>query len=224
LPKRITNPIREGLPSKIYLLAFYHPVSGYQIAKRIYDVEKYPPTAKVMEWLKKLVKNEIIAKTDEGFLSNIKPLVDEIAITLKEEHNVDLNEFEKYVAERFLDFIRIRIVNHERIKKKGYFKRDVDSARELMEQFGNYMMIEQLLSVRDFNLKTKAEFDEKWLQFRQGKVYEKEGIPITDLIPSELRLNFFKLSPLYVMFQKIESGGLTFDLFELWLNQDKIIK
>jgi hypothetical protein len=85
------------------------------------------------------------------------------------------------------------------------------------------MMIMQLLSRRDFNYKTKAQFDEKWLLYKQN-VKEEDSAPITDLIPSELRLNFSKLSPLYGIFQKIASNSLTFDLFEIWLNQDKIRK
>ena len=193
-----------------------------KIAKNIYDVEKYPPTAKVMEWLKQLGKKGIISKTEAGFLSKIEPLANEIALTLKEEHEIELNEFERYVLERFLDRHRIHIVKHELIIKKGYFKRDIDSARELMEQFGSYMMIQQLLSRRDFNINTKAEFDKKWLIYSdQRAMKEEDRAPLTDLIPSELRISFLKLSPLYSMFQKILSYSLTSELFDLWLRSIK---
>ena len=53
MPKKITNPLRSGLPSKIYFLAYSKPISGYQIAKEIYSRD-YPPTSKIYNWTKKL--------------------------------------------------------------------------------------------------------------------------------------------------------------------------
>jgi hypothetical protein len=220
LPKKITNPIREGLPSKIYLLSFGRPISGYAIAKKIYGLEKYPPTAKVMEWLKKLVKEGIISKTEEGYFSNIEPLANEIVRTLKEDNDIELSEFERYILEKFLDLFRFQLPRYDLFTRKGYFKGDRDGARELIEEFGSYMMFQQLLSCRDFNIKTKAEFEQKWAIYQnQSELKEKDRVPITDLAPSELRMNLATLCPFFSTFQRIASDGLTHDLFLLWMRQ-----
>lgn len=223
MPKKITNPIREGLPSKIYLIAFGIPISGYGIAKKIYGVEKYPPTAKVMEWLKKLVKEGIISKTEKGYLSNVEPLANEIALTLKEDHDIDLSEFDRHILKNFLDRFRIQLPRHGLFTQKGDFKGDRDGARELMEDFGSYMLIMQLLSRRDFNLKTKAEFEQKWAIYKdQSELKDEDRVPITDLAPGEFRMTLAKLSPLYRIFFGSTSDGLTHDLLELWMRKDEI--
>ena len=222
MPKKITNPIREGLPSKIYLIAFGIPISGYGIAKKIYGVEKYPPTAKVMEWLKKLIKEGIISKTEKGYLSNIEPLANEITLTLKEDIGIELTEFERYILRKFLGRFRLFLPRYDLFTRTGYFKGERDGARELMEQFGSYMMIQQLLSRRDFDLKTIAEFEQKWAIYKdQSKLNDEDRVPITDLAPSEFRMNLAKLSTFYETFQRIASDGLTHDLFMLWMRQNE---
>jgi len=77
MPKRITNPLRAGLPSKIYFLAYNGPISGYKMAQRIYKRD-YPPTSKIYEWTKKLEKQGFISKTEKGFVSSVDPLLSEM--------------------------------------------------------------------------------------------------------------------------------------------------
>jgi len=219
LPKKIKNPIREGLPSKIYLLAFCSPISGYEIAKNIYSVEKYPPTAKVMEWLKKLVKEGIISKTEAGYLSNIEPLADEIALTLKEDYRIDLSESERFILKKLLEYFRVRLPRTELFTNKGYFRGDRDGARELMEEFGSYMMIDELVSQRDLDSKAEAEFEQKWEQFKNQSKMRTEDVLLTEIAPHSFRIKLSKLCPFYKTFNKIASDGLTHDLFLLWMRQ-----
>ena len=221
MPRRITNLIREGLPSKIYLLAFNGPVSGYEIAKKIYGVEKYPPTAKVMVWLKKLVAEGIVSKTEEGYRSNVEPLVDEIAVALRSDHDVELSDFEKYVLEKTVDYLRFHILNRDFFLHKGYFLRETDAARELMDGLGSYMMLSSLISRKEFKITTTAEFDEKLKKYKdQTGFKEEEMVPLTDVVPRELRDNLSKLSSFYALFQRISRDGLTHDLLLLWMKHE----
>ena len=84
LPKAIENPIVEGQASRIFLEAYSGPISGYQIAKRIYGVEKYPPTSKVYTWLKYFRKCKLITEVEGGVISNAEPVLDEITQVLEE--------------------------------------------------------------------------------------------------------------------------------------------
>lgn len=220
MPKKITNPIREGLPSKIYLLSFGTPISGYEIAKKIYGVEKYPPTAKVMEWIKKLMKEGIITKTEEGYFSSIEPLANEILRTLKEDNDLELSEFERYIMLKFLNLFRFRLPRYDLFKKKGYFQGDRDGASELIGEFGSYMMIQHLLSCREFNIKTISEFEQEWSKYyNQSELKEEDRAPITDLAPGVLRIKLAMLCPFFSTFQRIASDGLTHDIFLLWMRK-----
>ena len=89
MPKRITNPLRAGLPSKIYYLAYSGPITGYEMAKTIYGIKPLaiPPTAKIYEWTKKLKAQRILSETEHGLVSNVEPLLNEIESTLKKKGN-----------------------------------------------------------------------------------------------------------------------------------------
>ena len=56
MPKIIRNPLREGLSSKIYLLAYNGPITGYKIAEKINgkSVGSVPQTAKIYGRAKEL--------------------------------------------------------------------------------------------------------------------------------------------------------------------------
>ena len=54
MPRKIENPLMEGLPAKIYFIAFIDPDSGYKIAEKIYG---YPRTAKIYPLLKQFIES-----------------------------------------------------------------------------------------------------------------------------------------------------------------------
>jgi hypothetical protein len=108
MPKKIENPLTEGLPSKVYLMAFSTPKSRYQIAREIYNIPKgqIPPTAKVSNVVRDLLTDTTYGKkymieTENGVLSNVGPLADEIEIELK-NHNMILTDREKIELTAFL--------------------------------------------------------------------------------------------------------------------------
>ncbi|MDI6820533.1 MAG: hypothetical protein QMC89_06505 [Candidatus Hodarchaeaceae archaeon] len=139
MQKKITNPLRSGLPSKIYLAAYGKPISGYEIARRVYGIApapgklaQIPPTAKVYGWLKKLEKDGLVKKLDEGYLSQAAPLINEIEKTLEVHTAKGLTTLEKKILIKILDSKEFRSCVGNRTNKID-LKEDVDAARELTD-------------------------------------------------------------------------------------------
>lgn len=102
--RSITNPLKEGLPSKIYLTAFSKPISRYGIAKILYSTPQgqVPPTAKVSNVVKDLLlKGYLEEIKGEGVYSKIEPLIIEIEKELQKE-NIILTKEEKVELSAFL--------------------------------------------------------------------------------------------------------------------------
>jgi len=139
VPKRITNPLRAGLPSKIYLAAYGKPTSGYEIAQRVYGITsvlgeraQIPPTAKIYEWLKKLEKAGSVIRTEDGYFSCHTPLLNEIEKMLEVHRAKKLTALEKKILLSILDSREFRSYAGERTSKID-LREDVDAARELTE-------------------------------------------------------------------------------------------
>jgi hypothetical protein len=191
LPKRITNPLREGIPSKIYLLAFNGPVSGYGVAKKVYSVEKYPPTAKIMVWMKQLVKEGAIFKTKEGYISNVEPLINEICRTLF-DRGVELSDLESYMVIKLLGHEAFRnLVEFSYYYQKGFFTREIDAAHEIMEVLGHHALLSSVYdSDGNAKIKTQAEFDALWNESGVSREFTPEEIEESPEIRQ--RINAFK--------------------------------
>lgn len=167
MPKTITNPLREGLPSKIYLIAYNGPVSGYEVAKKIQGLKagEVPQTGKIYGWIKKLKTDGILRETEEGFISSAEPLLNEIARTLKEDHNISLSELERYMTSKILDEEPFRaLVEFSHFYKKDFFKGEVDAAHELMEILGDHVMYMRVFprEMEFPKIKTQSDFDALW--------------------------------------------------------------
>ncbi len=139
MPKKITNPLRSGLPSKIYLTAYGKPTSGYEIAQRVYSITptsgkraQIPPTAKIYGWLKRLEKAGLIKKHEDGYLSQAPPLIKEIEKVLEVHSAKGLTALEKKILLRVVDSKEFRFYAGERMGKINLLE-DVDAARELTE-------------------------------------------------------------------------------------------
>lgn len=90
LGKKIRNYLTEGQPSKIYLMCFVKPQSGYQLAKEIYG---QPTTPKIYGWAKKMLASGHLEKDVYGFRASVKPLLAGLEATIeKNGENVDFHE------------------------------------------------------------------------------------------------------------------------------------
>ena len=81
MPRKITNYLSEGLPSRIYLLCFIAPRSGYQLAL---DTSGKLFTSKIYGWTKKMVEAGVLELDPYGYRAPIKPLVLEVERALKD--------------------------------------------------------------------------------------------------------------------------------------------
>ena len=161
MPKRITNPLRAGLPSKIYYLAYNGPITGYQISKKIYQTKPLgiPPTDKIYEWIKKLKEQGILSKTEVECLSNVEPLLREIESTLKKKYDTDFSSLEKHMTQKILDCREFRTLvglNFESLPQD----QDFDGALEILDLLSFQAMRVFLLDATKFEVKTQKEFDE----------------------------------------------------------------
>jgi len=99
-------PIEKGLASKIYLLAYPEPKSGYEIAKEIYGHDHH----RVRKIIKELAKEGyfMTVEMDEWrtprWFSDASLLVDKI----EENKGVELNDIEKYLLQHVINFMTFR--------------------------------------------------------------------------------------------------------------------
>jgi hypothetical protein len=179
MPKKITNPLREGLPSKIYLLAYGDHLSGYEIARKIYGTRapskfekgEIPPTAKVYGWLEKLEKGTIVSIKKEGkkksVTSNVDPLINEVEKDLK-NHKVELSDDERYALGKVLDSNIFREWIKE-IAEGLYFENDIDAVKTIMSPVSRMALIIEMI-IRKFPptmrklLENPQHFDKKLAQ------------------------------------------------------------
>ena len=190
MPKKITNPIRAGLPSKIYLLAYNGPKSGYEIASKIYKREKYPPTSKIYSWTKKMEGKEL-SKTEKGYISKIDPLLNEIEITLK-NYDIELSDFDKHVLFKILDSPEFRSYVED-ANCNIPLDQDFDSAWVIMSTLG-MLTTGTLMALRSARhmgkkpvpikeAKIVGEFNELWSEIKSKK---GEAIAVKKRIQKEI--------------------------------------
>lgn len=111
MPAKITKPLMEGLPSKIYLCAFPAPKSRYQIAREIYNIPKgqIPPTAKVSNVVRDMLSEKygtkyLIKTPEESILSDVAPLVAEMekelikdAVSAQVQSGKELTDIQSFI-------------------------------------------------------------------------------------------------------------------------------
>jgi hypothetical protein len=120
--KKIENPIRDGLPAKVYLAAFFKPISGYEIARRIFGTRKVRREGWDKEVTKEIItpnKPYAIVKKYKGIfdrikekegnrevlkiLSKIEPLLDEIDLELEKGSKAKLTVKEREILNQFIE-------------------------------------------------------------------------------------------------------------------------
>ena len=142
LPRKITNMLRQGIPSKIYWYAYPEPITGYAIAKKIYrPIRGRPDVGKIYYWAKKMINEEIINLIDKKYQSNPKPLVKEIEEDLQEQKpKISLTENEKkcilgILESRFFKEIISSAIEKE-MRARDHQPRDFDAVREISNILG----------------------------------------------------------------------------------------
>jgi len=176
MPKQIVNPLRAGLPSKIYFLAYSGPKSGYEIASKIYGVEKYPPTSKIYSWIKKMEGKEL-TKTERGYISEVHPLLNEIEVTLKKDHGIELSDLEKRILYRVLDSSEFRSFV-ENANCNVRLDQDIDSAWLIMSTLG-------LLATAHLQMIALTRYFGKKMEFKSEPRTEKEFNDVVEKIKTQ---------------------------------------
>src|SRR5438093_576299 len=106
MPEKIRNYLRQGLPSKIYLLSFIQPQSGYKLAMKIYG---RPTTDKIYKWTKVMEKEGYLEheKKTKKFKAIIQPLATEMGKEL-ESRGSSFNGQETSLLHRLLESTNVR--------------------------------------------------------------------------------------------------------------------
>lgn len=156
MPRRIINPIREGMPSKIYYLLYSKCIHGYKIAKNYYQIYKNPPTSKIYNILHKYPN--CFERTDEDcWQSKPGPLLDEIEECLREQ-KVSLIDEETKILMQVLDSDSFRtFVGDVNLKVNRYS--DLDAATNLMMNLSVYATSLYVTKILFFN--NENEFDDE---------------------------------------------------------------
>ncbi|UZE92481.1 MAG: hypothetical protein IB616_01325 [Methanosarcinales archaeon] len=107
MPRKIENPILDGLPSKIYCLAYGAPISGYEIGQKIQRV-KNPRTDQIYKIVSKEYEHLFKRTERKGKRGLAKPILSraEPLLKLTEEDlarvNKELDDKERGVLLKFL--------------------------------------------------------------------------------------------------------------------------
>lgn len=165
MPKIINDPLREGMSSKIYLLAYNGPITGYKIASKIYGKKtgSVPLTNKIYKTADKLIEMGALKKTEKGYISLSEGTLNSIT-QIFVDNNVELSELECYMLGKVLDSGQFRnLIERSFFYQKGFFTNDVDAIRQITEFLGLTAFWMYLFKVdHKYSFQTKKEFDEHW--------------------------------------------------------------
>jgi len=99
MPKKIDDLTREGLPSKLYFVAYRKPNTIYGISKEIYG---YPQPQKLFKWRDELVEKGYLKKVGNKWKSLPAPIFEQITKILHEQ-NIELTSYEEKQVLDILD-------------------------------------------------------------------------------------------------------------------------
>jgi hypothetical protein len=218
MPKEIKNKLRDGLPSKIYLLAFNGPIAGYAIAQRIQNC-KTPQTAKIYERLDEMQEENMIEKKEIGktktgkiqtrCIAKTEVLLPEIKSFLAEKE-IKISDIEEHILLKYLDSVNFRThVEESFFYQKTFFVNAVDAVKHIAEVLGGLALREYVCrdeekdkenvvsekkyrSHRVADFKTKKEIDVYWAEHIRSKIdYENIKIKRT-LVTRLLEEDYFE--------------------------------
>lgn len=103
MPKKIENPLSEGLISKIYLVAFSEYKTAYQIAKKELDVRTGQVTREInREKYSHLFDREVEREKKKPIRSKVEPFLSRLESNLKED-NTKLTKNERKQLKQYLN-------------------------------------------------------------------------------------------------------------------------
>lgn len=160
IPKKIENPIREGLVSKIYLNAFQKDKTGYKIADEL-DVRNHQVTRAINDFPQLFDRKKIREKK--------KPLRSKVDHFLKElEKNIELDQDEKGELKEYLDG------SFRKATSKKYLKVDydgqVDAYSELLGLLVSVLIVER--GVRDAKAIYKRDIVKDSVKVSEEELYD----------------------------------------------------
>ncbi len=182
MPKKIENPLREGLQCKIYFLAFPEPISRYAIANIIHG---RPTTSHISVESKKMIERGYLKEMDNrSIFSNITPLVTEIEKDLEEKRKIKLTDAEKSELTAFLDN-QFRAVIAEIELPKG----DVNAYYILTNSIGFIAHMKKIYSsVEPDNSDTKEFFQAFAPDIDMDVVKDIKKIPLSNSLIEKLEM------------------------------------
>lgn len=192
MPRKITDPLTQGMPSKIYFIAYGGPITGYKIAKKLQETKgrmKLPQTAKIYNWLEKFEEGGMVKKVEGGWISQPEPLLLEIERRLRVRFDrfskifsklgeeirgeKSLSKFERYVLLSLLDSEAFRsFVDY--LSQDFDFKGDLNAIDFMLGQLG--VMFSQISDIKRMHSPeehglgeplTREEFDAAWNQAQE---------------------------------------------------------
>lgn len=173
MPPKITNYLKQGLPSEIYYKAYPEPISRYKISQEIYGKGKLT-SSKIIELSNILIKDGYIKEIAKNrILSDEKPLISEIKKELKEK-GLTLDEKEE---EELLLFAGNNLRTFMKTMDKKTPKRNINAYSEISFIL-NFIATTKLLM-----------YDCKWSDFENMKIPYKNGTPEQLKLIVEIELN-----------------------------------
>jgi len=173
VPKKIENPLRQGLSSKIFLVAYGEPLTGYEIAKRVYGIEKMPITSKIYPKIAEMKGLGLLDEVEGKNQSRVEPFLKEL-INLLSAEKIQLNDLERTILLRVIDSSEFRKYVLENVDLGDYQNRDVDAFRELLGLLAAIMVAgliggksraQKIENIEDFENASNAA-NEKFLRER----------------------------------------------------------
>jgi len=156
-------PIKTGLASKIYGLAYNEPVSGYQLAQEI-GTQPHHVNAKIKE----LYNNGYLQKITNPkwrwpkWKSKVEPLVKKI-VCIKETEKVQLTELDKEVLLNRLSSKYFRHIIHNHIKFHLKQEKNINSVDEILTFFEILLLM----------MSQSPNYVQKCLKITSKEQYEK---------------------------------------------------
>jgi DNA-binding PadR family transcriptional regulator len=132
LPKKIENPLRQGLPSRIYYYSFAKPINGNSIARAVYKPKGRPETAKIYPTAKKMVEGGLLTVADKKYQSRPEKLVEEIKKELTDK-KITLTDSDKKRVLKLLQcrFFKEIIASEIEKEPKNRKPQDIDAAQQI---------------------------------------------------------------------------------------------
>ncbi len=133
--KKIENPLREGLSSKIFLLAYSEPITGYELGKIIYGQDKFPSTSKIYPKLKELKEENHIIEEGDLNRSNPESLLIEFINQFEQQRIQQLSDLERHVLRKIISSRIFRSYIGSSIDKQQISQGDIDSVQFITSKF-----------------------------------------------------------------------------------------